>query len=152
MSTCNIHKWTSSNGNKNFCFSERDVFEKPWIIVIFIIILILGSFIEYIIYDSCYSLIPNFILFLFVFFWWLSIPAKANKTIIEKTTHEMMDDIVCADAKTAATQVAKSFVYYDTKGTYGIITGMCLLVLLKNGIVWEYPITYHKSNTYGFYS
>lgn len=72
-------------------------------------------------------------------------PQKANEAVIEKTIHEMMDDMVETDATAAGTNVVKSFVHYDLKGTYAIITGCCFLVLLKNGEVWEYPIKHHSS-------
>ena len=83
----------------------------------------------------------------------MTIPMKANEAVIEKTIHELMDDIVKCDAKAFDTEVVKSFVYYDTKGSYGIITSMCFLVLLKNEVVWEYPIEYHqpKDDLDGYY-
>ncbi len=136
--------WQTKKGNKCFRFEERKEFERPWMIVLAALLLIVGSGLEFIVLGSYYSLIPNFILFFFFFLWWTTIPLKANEIVIEKFVHELMDDIVAEDAKVVATEVVKSFVHYDVKGTYGIITGRCFLVLLKNGVVWEYPIIYHK--------
>ncbi len=146
-------RWQTSNGNKCFRFAERQVFEKPWIIVLAAILLAVGTGVEYFIHGSYYSLAPNVILFFFLFLWWTTIPLKANEAVIEKTVHKLMDDMVAAEAMAAGTEVVKSFVHYDTKGTYAIITGRCFLVLLKNGEVWEYPIEYHKPNkkTEGYY-
>lgn len=146
-------RWLANNGNICFRFEEKKVFERPWIIVLAAFLLIVVTGIEYLVYGSYYSLTPNVILFFLLFLWWTTIPLKANETIIEKTVHELMDDTVAADAKAAGTEVTKSFVHYDVKGTYAIITGRCFLVLLKNGIVWEYPIKYHKPNkkAKGFY-
>ena len=74
---------------------------------------------------------------------------KANETVIENTVHHLMDEIVSNQVKTVGSKVKKSFVHYDTKGTYAIITGRCFLVLLENGDVWEYPITYHHDTNEG---
>jgi len=71
---------------------------------------------------------------------------KANEAVIEKTVHELMDGIVASDANAVGTDVVKSRVHYDTKGTYAIILDRCFLVLLKDGQVWEYPIVYHSSS------
>ena len=149
-----VKKWTDSNGNKCFQFHERQIFERPWIIFLATFLLIAGTGIEYLMKNSSYfPILLYFILFFFVFLWWITIPLKANETIIEKTIHELMDDLVEKDATAAGTNVTRSFVYYDTKGTYGIITGKYFLVLLKNGEVWEYPIKYHISTDekYGYY-
>lgn len=146
-------RWQAGNGNKCFSFAERQVFEKPWIIILAAMLLAVGTGVEYFVHGSYYSLAPNVILFFFLFLWWTTIPLKANEAVIEKTVHELMDEIVAADALATGTEVVKSFVHYDSKGTYAIITGRCFLVLLKNGEVWEYPIEYHKSRgkTEGYY-
>ncbi len=140
-----VKKWTLSNGNKCFQFCERQEFERPWIIFLVGFLLIAGTSIEYLAKNSYYSLIPNFIFFFFAFLWWITIPLKANEAIIEKNIHEIMDDLVEKDATAVGTHVVRSIVYYDIKGTYGIITGRYFLVLLKNGKIWEYPIKYHTS-------
>lgn len=139
-----VTKWTKPNGNKCFRFVERQEFERPWIIVLATILLTAATGTEYLVNASCYSLVPNFIIFFFFALWWMTIPLKANEAVIEMTVHELMDEIVESDAKVAGTKVLKSIVHYDIKGTYAIITGRCFLVLLKNGMVWEYPITYNK--------
>lgn len=146
-------RWQSKNGNKCFRLKERQVFERPWIIILAAILFAVGTGVEYFVHGSYYSLVQNAILFFFFFLWWTTIPLKANEAVIEKTVHELMDDMVAADAMAADTEVVKSFVHYDIKGTYAIITGRCFLVLLKNGEVWEYPIEYHKPNkkTEGYY-
>jgi len=106
--------------------------------------LMAGTGIEYFVFGTYYSLAFNIILFFFLFLWWTSLPLKANEAVIEKTVHELMDEKVAMDAKAAGTEIVKSFVYYDLKGTYAIVTGICFLVLLKNDDVWEYSIEYHK--------
>ena len=137
-------KWTARNGNACFRFSERQEFERPWIIVMVAVLLIAVIVTESLVNGSYYSLAPNCFVFFLIFLWWTTVPLKANEAVIEKTLHELMDERVENDANTTGTEVVKSFVHYDTKGTYAIITGRCFLVLLKNGVVWEYPIVYHK--------
>jgi len=146
-------RWQLNNGNKCFRFAERQTFERPWILVMVTVLLIAGTAVEFYIKRSYLSLTPNIILFFFLFLWWVTIPLKANEAVIEKTVHELMDDIVAEDAKAVGSEVVKCFVHYDTKGTYAIITNRCLLVLLKNGDVWEYHIEYHQTNkkTKGYY-
>ena len=148
-----MEKWTSADGNPCFRFQERKAFERPWIILVIAIFLVAGSVIEYFVNGSLYLLTPNFIVFFFTFLWWLTIPMKANEVVIEKTVHELMDDIVASDANAVGTDVVKSRVHYDTKGIYAIILGRCFLVFLKDGQVWEYPIVYHISsnNVDGYY-
>ena len=148
-----VEKWTSTEGNQCFRFQERELFERPWIVVVIAILLAVGCVIEYFLNDSLHSLTPNIIAFVFIFLWWLTIPMKANEVVIESTVHELMDDIVASDAHAIGTDVAKSQVHYDTKGTYAIILGSCFLVLLIDGQVWEYPIVYHGSadNVDGYY-
>lgn len=139
-----VTKWTEPNGNKCFHFSERQLFEHTWIIILVALLLIAVTGSEYLLNSSFYTLTPNFILFFFAFLWWMTIPLRANEAVIEETVHELMDGMVAADANAIGTEVAKSFVHYDIKGTYAIITGRFFLVLLKNGEVWEYLISYHE--------
>lgn len=141
-----IEKWTSVDGNPCFRFQERETFERPWIIAVIAILLAAGTITEFFVDGSLHSLAPNIIAFFFAFLWWQTVPMKANEAVIEKTVHELMDGIVAFDASAVGTDVAKSRVHYDTKGTYSIILGRCFLVLLKDGQVWEYPIVYHSSS------
>ncbi len=145
--------WSLKNGNICFRFEERDYFEHPWIIITIAVLLASGVGIEYLLKGTLVFLAPNFLLFFFAFLWWMTIPMKRNEAYIEKTVHEIMDSIVAKDAAVGRTEVVKSQVHYDTRGTYAIITGRCFLVLLKNGEVWEYNIEYHKPTEYedGYY-
>ena len=140
-----VEKWTSTDGNQCFRFQEREAFERPWIIMLIALFLAAGTITEYLVNGSLHSLTLNIIAFVLTFLWWLTMPMKANEVIIENTVHNLMDDILRTDAKAAGTAVVNSYVHYDTKGTYGIITSRCLLTLLDSGQVWEYPIIYHKS-------
>lgn len=139
-----IEKWTTADGSLCFRFQERETFERPWILTVFAVLLVSVPVIEYFVKGSLHSLTPNALALFFIYLWWLTIPMRANEAVIEKTIHELMDDIVASDAEVAGTEVAKSRIHYDTKGTYATLLGQFLLVLLKNDQVWEYPIIYHN--------
>ena len=141
-----VQKWIAENDSLCFSFKKRKEFERPWIIVLSAFILVTIIVIEYLVNGSHYLLNPGIIIIVLLFLWWLTIPEKANDAVIEKTVHDLMDDILASDAKEAGSEVIKSCVYYDTKGTYGVIVAIWLLVLLKNGQVWEYPIVHHFSD------
>ena len=153
MKKTGVVKWTSINGNKCFRFSERHEFERPRIIILIAFLFLATVGIEYLLNGSYYSFIPAVIAFFFLFLWWMTIPLKANEAVIEKTVHDLMDAVVTKDAMVVGTKVRRSYVFYDTKGTYAIITGRYFLVLLENGEVWEYPLTYHHATgeTEGYY-
>lgn len=148
-----VEQWELCNGNKCFRFSERRVFERPWILVLAVLVLIVCTGIEYYVYGFHYCFSVNTVILFFLFLLWISLPMRANKAIIEKTVHKLMDEKVAMDAKTHGTEVVKSFVHYDVKGTCAFITKRCFLVLLKNGVVWEYFIEYHDQggNKRGYY-
>ena len=86
-----VTKWTEPNGNKCFHFSERQLFEHTWIIILVALLLIAVTGSEYLLNSSFYTLTPNFILFFFAFLWWMTIPLRANEAVIEETVHELMD-------------------------------------------------------------
>ena len=141
----NVTIWTASNGNKCFRFSKHKSFERPWIILIVFLLLATIAILEFLIRGSHYSLIISIVVFFFVLLWWLSLPLKADDSVFEKTIHRIMDEFVREQVMKVGYSVVESCVYYDTKGTYGIITGRFFLILLSNGDVWEFPIIYHKS-------
>lgn len=153
MIRCDVTRWINASGKVCFRFSEREPFERAWIIVAisFILIAIVG--VEYLVNRSYFSLFPIVIIQSLALLWWVSLPMKANEAVVEQTVHDILDDIVKKDAEVKGVSVKKSFVHYDTKGTYAIVTGIYFLVLLDNGDVWEYPIIYHKptESERGFY-
>lgn len=123
----------------------RKTFERPWMIIsaAFLAIIICG--VEFFVYGSNTLLGPIVIFFFFFFAWWVDIPARSNEATINKVVLEIMKEKVNEDAEATGLKVVKSFVNHDTKGTYGIVEASCLLVLLDNDEVWEYPIIYHSS-------
>ena len=62
-----IIDWTTSEGNKCFCFSERKEFERPWIIILVAILLLSVVGVEYMLRGSNYTLMPAIIVFFFYF-------------------------------------------------------------------------------------
>ena len=74
---------------------------------------------------------------------------RSNEATINIVVLEIMEDPVNEDARTKGLRIVKKLVNHDTKGTYGIVEASCLLVLLDNDEVWEYPIIYHSSQNGG---
>ena len=146
-----VRKWKTSNGNVCFQFSMRETFERPWIIILAAFLVIIICCVEFWGWNSYTLLTPSMVLFFIFFLWWVNIPIRNNEIIVVKTIHEIMDNIVNEDAKAVRRTVTRTLVNHDTKGTYGIVEASCLLVLLDNGEVWEYPIIYHKHNNQDTY-
>jgi len=144
--TRKVRKWKTSNGNVCFQFPMRETFERPWIIILVAFLVIIICCVEFWRWNSYTLLTPSMVLFFIFFLWWINIPVKNNEIIVVKTIHEIMDNIINEDAKAVRRTVIRTLVNHDTKGTYGIVEASCLLVLLDNGEVWEYPIIYHKHN------
>lgn len=149
--TRKVRKWKTSNGNVCFQFPMRETFERPWIIILAAFLVIIICCVEFWGWNSYTLLTPSMVLFFIFFLWWINIPVRNNEIIVVKTIHEIMDNIVNEDAKAVRRTVIRTLVNHDTKGTYGIIEASCLLVLLDNGEVWEYPIIYHKHNNQDTY-
>ena len=149
--TRKVRKWKTSNGNVCFQFPMRETFERPWIIILAAFLVIIICCIEFWGWNSYTLLTPSMVLFFIFFLWWINIPVRNNEIIVVKTIHEIMDNIVNEDAKAVRRTVIRTLVNHDTKGTYGIVEASCLLVLLDNGEVWEYPIIYHKHNNQDTY-
>lgn len=140
-----VKKWRSLSGNECFQFPMRDSFEKPWIIILLTLLLILVTSVEYLINGTFYSFIPNLIFIPICFLLWMTYPLRFNERVIKKAVHDIMDQVAQNDTRSVGRRVIKSIVHHDTKGTYGIVTGSYFLVLLDNDEVWEYPIIYHRS-------
>lgn len=149
--TRKVRKWKTSNRNICFQFPMRETFERPWIIILVAFLVIIICCVEFWRWNSYTLLTPSMVLFFILFLWWINIPVKNNEIIVVKTIHEIMDNIVNEDAKAVRRTVIRTLVNHDTKGTYGIVEASCLLVLLDNGEVWEYPIIYHKHNNQDTY-
>ena len=149
--TRKVRKWKTSNGNVCFQFPMRETFERPWIIILVAFLVIIICCVEFWRWNSYTLLTPSMVLFFIFFLWWINIPVKNNEIIVVETIHEIMDNIVNEDAKAVRRTVIRTLVNHDTKGTYGIVEASCLLVLLDNGEVWEYPIIYHKHNNQDTY-
>ena len=149
--TRKVRKWKTSNGNVCFQFPMRETFERPWIIILAAFLVIIIYCVEFWGWNSYTLLTPSMVLFFIFFLWWINIPVRNNEIIVVKTIHEIMDNIVNEDAKAVRRTVIRTLVNHDTKGTYGIVEASCLLVLLDNGEVWEYPIIYHKHNNQDTY-
>ncbi len=146
-----VRKWKTSNGNVCFQFPMRETFERPWIIILAAFLVIIICCVEFWGWNSYTLLTLSMVLFFIFFLWWINIPVRNNEIIVVKTIHEIMDNTVNEDARAVRRTVTRTLVNHDTKGTYGRVEASCLLVLLDNGEVWEYPIIYHKHNNQDTY-
>ncbi len=146
-----VEKWKTSKLSMHFRLAKRGLFENMWLnlFVLFLSVVVCG--LEFGLNRSLYSFVPVSILYCVFFLWWLGIPERDNDTIVSMVIHDILDDIVEQDVRAIGTNVIKSMVNYDTKGTYGIITASCLLVLLDNGDVWEYPFDCRETESKGVY-
>lgn len=122
------------------------LFTRPWVIIFTFLISIGICCITSFVWDN-YVILTSIIIVLSILFLWLTNrQVVENKTFIEKSVHEIMDNIVKRDASKIGATIIRSLVYHDIKGTYGKVEASCLLVLLDNEEVWEYPLIYHNSN------
>ncbi|EGK02431.1 hypothetical protein [Dysgonomonas gadei] len=144
--TKKIKTWKNGEGNLCFSYDMRQPMEKPWIIVIigvFFFCVVTG---EYLHVGSTYSLSPLILLFMFIFLYWAFYPCKSNEVIEEMMMNKNVDLRLHNELKkfdNDVYEVRRKF-YQDSKGTYGIVTGTYMLVLLSNDEVLEYELKYHK--------
>jgi hypothetical protein len=142
-------RWKNANGNMCFSIPEHRFFEKPWIMIIAAIFAAVICAVEYFFWGSYRLLVPLSILLFFFLIWWLDIPARRNEEIIVRMVHKLMDDGVKGDISKLGRSMVRMLVNHDYKGTYGVVESSCLLVLLDNDEVWEYPLVYHRSDDCG---
>lgn len=141
----NVKQWKASNGN--VCFSLMCQMRSNRLFKIMLVVLcaMLVYGILCLIFEKLILYSP-IVFLIFVFsLWILKGIAERDEAIIETTVLQIMDNAVDEDAKAAGANVIKRLVTHDTKGTYGVVESSCLLVLLDNGVVWEYPLVYHKT-------
>lgn len=142
-------RWKNPNGNMCFGIPEHRYFEKPWIMMIAVVLAVIICGVENF-YLGSYRLVgPVSILLFFFLIWWLDISARRNEKIIARMVHELMDENVKADIAKAGRNMVRMLVNHDYKGTYGVVESSFLLVLLDNDEVWEYPLVYHRSDDRG---
>ena len=141
-----MKKWKAANGNICFEIPMNKLFTRPWVIIFTFLISIGICCITSFVWDN-YVILTSIIIVLSILFLWLTNrQVVENKTFIEKSVHEIMDNIVKRDASKIGATIVRSLVHHDIKGTYGKVEASCLLVLLDNEEVWEYPLIYHNSN------
>lgn len=143
----NIKTW--QNEEKNLCFSYdmRQPMENPWIIVVVGVCFGCIELVEYLCFKTTYGWIPLLFLFMFIFVYWVFYPCKDNEAIEEMMMNSNVDLSLHNDLRVfdkSVHEVRRKF-HKDTKGTYGIVTGTYMLILLSNDEVLEYELKYHKS-------
>lgn len=146
MTTKNIRTWKNKEGNLCFSYNTRQPMEKPLIIAVIGICIGTVIFAEYLYFNTAYSLFPLLFLFMFIFMYWCVYPCKDNEAVEEMMMDKNVDLRLHNELKTFnknTYEVRRRF-HQDSKGTYGIITGTYMLVLLSDGEILEYELKYHK--------
>lgn len=152
--TKNIKTWKNKEGNLCFSYDMRQPMEKPWIIVVVGVCLGCIELIEYLCFETTYACIPLLFSFIFIFVYWAFYPCKDNEIIEEMVMNDNVDLYLqndLGDFEQNVHEIKRKF-HKDTKGTYGIVTGTYMVVLLSNDEVLEYELKYHKpTKTEGAY-
>lgn len=140
-----IKSWKNNEGNICFSFEGGKPFAKPWI-PISIGVLFLGVMLaEYLTFNSVFSFFPLIIVFMFILIYCIFYPNKDDDMIREK----MMN--INADLRLhnylrrydeGVFETKRKF-YQETKGTYGIVVGIYMLVLLSNDDIIEFELKFH---------
>ena len=155
IKTKNVKTWKNEDDNLCFSYKMRSPMEKPAIIIgvgiCFTILLLLESCF----FKTYYSLFPLLILFMIVYFYWMTYPCRENE-LVEKIVMNLNIDLrLHNELKQFGENVheVKRKFYQETKGTYGVVVGTYMLVLLSNGVILEYELKYHKpdKNEESFY-
>lgn len=143
----NIKTWENEEGNLCFSYDMRQPMEKTWVIVVAGVCLVCVELIEYICFKTTYGCIPLLFIFMFIFVYWAFYPCKDNEVIEEMVMNNNIDLLLQNDLREFnknVHEVRRKF-HRDTKGTYGIVTGTYMLVLLSNDEILEYELKYHKA-------
>lgn len=141
-----MKSWKLENGNIALSYDMREPMGNKWIIVLVGVLFVLLALMEFVFLGTWYSVLPLCVLFFFVFIYWAFYPCKYNDQIEKSWMNHNIDLRLHNELKKYGKhvhEVKRKFVI-DTKGTYGIVTGTYMLVLLSNGIVLEYELKYHK--------
>ena len=143
----NIRTWKNKEGNLCFSYDMRDPMENPTIIIIILLVFIGIILFEYLCLNSYHSMIILSFCFFFIFMYWAFYPLKYN----EKVEEYMMNKNVSLRLHNDIRKIGEDLYekrrkfYKETKGTYGIVTGTYMLVLLSNNDILEYELKYHTS-------
>ena len=143
----NIRTWKNKEGNLCFSYDMRDPMENPTIIIIILLVFIGIILFEYLCLNSYHSMIILSFCFFFIFMYCFFYPLKYN----EKVEEYMMNKNVSLRLHNDIRKIGEDLYekrrkfYKETKGTYGIVTGTYMLVLLSNNDILEYELKYHIS-------
>lgn len=149
MNKRNIKTWKNKNGNLCFSYDMRNSMENSGIIIIVISLIFIGIILfEYLYFNSCHSLmiLLFLILFIFTYLTFCLLKDKDNEKVIEY----MMDKNVSLRLHNEIKKLGENIYekkrkfYRETKGTYGIVIGTYMLVLLSNNDILEYELKYHS--------
>lgn len=141
-----IKTWKNNDGNFCFSFEEGQLFAKPWIPISIGLSFLFIILTEYLFLNSVFSFFILFFLFMFIFIYWVSYPYKDDDTIKEKMMNKNVDLRLHNYLRKYDNDVCeiKRRFYQETKGTYGVIVGTYILILLSNNEVLEFELKFHS--------
>lgn len=129
----------TENGTIRILFSRQTRLEKLWIFPLLLISVLV--IIEIKVFNTAYMFLLLLVSIILITSYYIYKERRMDNLLKQL----MLDSVVKKDAETAGLNIIRSRVHYETKGTYGIITGGSFLVLLDNGEVWSYPLIDCKS-------
>lgn len=146
--------WINEDGNLCFPWKEDSAKGLMLIMTIIIAILIISTAID-VFFEKEFSIVAlASVLVIFGFTYYLTIYNEKKK-----------DDLMLSEIKTKFEELIASYIsklddniqekkrciYYQTKGTYGILKGTYILSLLSDGSVIEYELRRHSFNGCSYY-
>ena len=142
-----VKTWKNKEGNLCFSFNMKDTDNNPLLIVAITVCLGIIGLIEYFYFKTAYCICPLSIAsILFYMYWCYDYPCRKNE-LVEKFMMNKNVDLrlhnELAHYEKNVYEVERRF-YQETIGTYGIVKGIYMLVLLSNGVILEYELKYHK--------
>jgi hypothetical protein len=143
----NIRTWKNKEGNLCFSYDMRAPMENPIIIIIILLVFIGIILFEFLFFNRYYSLTILSFSFFFILIYWAFYPLKYNEKVEEYMMNKNVNLRLHNDIKKLGEDIyeKKRKFYMETKGTYGVVTGTYMLVLLSNNDILEYELKYHTS-------
>lgn len=146
IKTKNVKTWKNENDNLCFSYKMRTPMENPIVVIGVGICFTILSLLEYWYFKTYNVLFPLLILFFVIYLYWITYPCRENELVEKMLMNLNVDLRLHNELKQLGENVyeVKRKFYQETKGSYGVIVGTYMLVLLSNDVVLEYELKYHK--------
>lgn len=142
-----IKTWKNKEGNFCFSYDIRQPLEKPWVIIVVAILFLSLVLIEYLMFSTFISFFPLLICFMIILPYWAFYPCKNNEIIEELMMNKNVDLRLHNYLRRYQEDVfeIKRKYYQESKGTYGVVIGTYMLILLSNNEVLEFELKFHPA-------